>query len=287
MAEEQEQGGLGTGVASGEGDGAPSIIDAEGNFQEGWRKHLDEGIRGEACLDRIKNFGDMAKSYVSAMKTFGANRVVVPGEKATDEEWDAYYVAGGRPSAPEGYNLQRPEDLPEELYDESTVNEARTLFHKIGLNQKQAEALLAFDSQRALAGVKAGEEAEATRMKETSDALRKDWGANYDRNMHLGNIAIEHGTDGNAELKARIVDRYGNNPDFIRFAAAIGAKFDEHKIVHDSRASVETAGQIDAKIAEAQNHPAYLDRRHPQHQQQLDLLSGLFKKKAAASKGQS
>ena len=287
MAEEQEQGGLGTGVASGEGDGAPSIIDAEGNFQKGWRDGLDESIRGEACLDRIKNFGDMAKSYVSAMKTFGANRVVVPGEKATDEEWEAFHVAGGRPQTAEGYALKRPDDLPEELYDETIVASARVLFHKIGVNQKQAEALHAFDIERAKAAKKARDEAEVAYMQETDGALRKDWGPKYDERKHAGNVVIEIGAEGNAELKARLVDRFGNDPDFIRFAANIGAKFDEHKIVHDSRASAETAGQIDAKIAEAQNHPAYLDRRHPQHQQQLDLLSGLFKKKAAASKGQS
>lgn len=276
----------GEGEGGGEGAGI-GVVDAEGNFQEGWRDSLDEGIRGEACLDRIKTLGDMAKSYVSAQKTFGANRVVVPGEKATDEEWDAFYTAGGRPGAPEGYNLQRPEDLPEELFDEAIVTEAKTLFHKIGLNQKQADALLAFDATRALAGRKAGEDAETMRVKETGDALRKDWGVNYDRNVHLGNVAIEMGVDGNAELKARVVGRFGNDPDFIRFAANIGAQFDEHKIVHQSQSARETAGQIDTKIAEAMASEAYNDRKHPQHKSQVALVTELHKKKAAASGGQS
>ncbi len=270
----------GVGTLPSEGELPPSVIDAEGNFQDGWRKHLDEDIRGESCLNEIHTLKDMAKSFVHANKAFGKDHVAVPGEASDEAEWNAFHTAGGRPEAADAYDLKRPDDLPEHLYDETMVGAARELFHKIGLNRTQAEALFAFNIEHAQATDKAYVDAEEAQRKETTDALYKDWGAGFEAKKHLGDLAVDQGTEGDDELEARLVEKFGSDPDFIRFAANIGAKFDEHKIIHTARPGAETVPGVEDKIAEAMAHEAYMDRKHPQHKQQVERVSKLHQEKA-------
>lgn len=69
--------------------------------------------------------------------------VVVPGEGATAEEWNAFYTKLGRPPTPNDYTLQfQREGVPENFpYSEADAVEFRNWAHELGLSPKQAQGL--------------------------------------------------------------------------------------------------------------------------------------------------
>ena len=69
------------------------MVGAEGALAENWRDGLPENIRGEKCLEPIKTIGTLAQSYVHAQHAIGANKVAIPGENSTPEEWAEFYKA--------------------------------------------------------------------------------------------------------------------------------------------------------------------------------------------------
>ena len=63
----------------------------------------------------FKTPADLAKSWVNAQKLIGKEKIPLPGEKATKEDWDVVFSRLGRPEKPEGYTLPEievPDDFP-------------------------------------------------------------------------------------------------------------------------------------------------------------------------------
>jgi len=255
---------------------APSIIGEDGSFVANWHETLPEDIRGDVSLRDFKNVAGLAKSFVTTKRMLGKNKVAIPSESSTDAEWDEFYQAGGRPKTAADYDLKRPDDLPEECYDKELVAKAQELFLKIGLNRKQAEALFAFQNENAMAAIKAGEVQEEQEIQELADALHKEWGKAYEQKVHLGNVAVEQGAGNNEEFKERLTQKFGNDPDFIRFAANLGGKFAEHGV---KGTPIPTPAEIDTKIHDAMMQDAYTNRNHPGHKAAVEAVQRMFVEK--------
>lgn len=261
------------------------IANEKGELRENWIESLDEDLRGESFLGEVKDIQSMARSVVNARKMVGKDKIVVP---RTDEEWGEFYKVGGRPDTAADYNLVRPEDFPEEHYNNELASAAMELFHKIGLSKKQADALFEFNNTNALAVIKAAADADEAAFKETEDALYKEWGNAYEERKHLGNVAIEKAVKDDEEFKARLTDKFGNDPDFIRFASNIGGLFAEHGDV--AVPGVPTPSDIQAQIDEAMQHPAYKADyaahgiTKKEHQRQVQKVARLFQAQAKARK---
>lgn len=266
-----------------------ALVNAEGELREGWRDSLPEDIRGAKVFDRVTDFKGMMTSLANTERIISADKIPIPNEASGEAEWDAYYAAGGRPETAADYNLTRPEELPEEHYSTELATAAQELFHKIGLSQKQADALFKFNNDNVIALLtKATQDAELS-MQTLKDGLYKDWGNAFEQRKHFGNLAIEKGTDGNGEFKERLCQKFGNDPDFIRYSSNLGAKFAEAGAV-DTSNIIPTPGDIQAQIDEAMANKAYGQdyAKHgftkAQHQAQVKKVSQLFQEKTKHTK---
>ena len=111
------------------------LVDDKGGLAENWRQALPEDIRNERSLDSIKTFGTLAKSFVSAQKMIGANKVAIPGENATADEINAFHKALGRPDKMEDYSLDGIE-LPEGItLDDNITKQFREFAFNHGMSQ--------------------------------------------------------------------------------------------------------------------------------------------------------
>src|SRR3989304_3701646 len=127
------EGGEDEGSGSG---GGKSTITAD------WKEALDAGIKEHPSLSDFKTPADLAKSWVNAQKLIGKEKIPLPGEKATKEDWDVVFSRLGRPEKPEGYTLPEievPEDFP--LPAEEQAKEFLTKAHEIGMLPSQVNAL--------------------------------------------------------------------------------------------------------------------------------------------------
>lgn len=263
------------------------LVNADGELREGWRETLPEDIRGEKVFDRVSNFEGIVKSLASAEKMVGRDKIPIPNEASSEVEWDAYYVAGGRPETAADYGLSRPEELPEENWSPELATAAQELFHKIGLSKKQAAALFEFNNNNVitqLAKNAQGAELEATTLK---DGLYADWGNALEQKKHFGNVAIEQGKDSD-EHKVRVVEKFGNDPDFIRLMGNLGGKFAEAGSIKVE--GIPTPADIQATIDNEIANPAYGTdyAKHgftkAQHQAQVKKVSQLFQEKTKHTK---
>ncbi len=263
------------------GTPAAPLVNADGILREGWRDTLPEDIRGNKALGRVENFEGAMRSIASAERMIGADKVAVLTEASTDAEQDAFYKAGGRPETAADYNFARPEELPEEHYSQELATAAQELMHKLGLSKKQADALFAFNNDTAIAQLKTQSQDETLAMQTLTDGLVADWGNAYEQRKHLGNKAIEEGTGGNVEFKERLTQKFGNDPDFVRFTSNLGSKFSEAG--SPDIPLIPTTGDIQSQIEEAMAHKSHgADYKShgftkAQHDAQVQKVTQLYK----------
>ena len=200
------------------------IIGEDGNFSENWRESLPEEMRAEKGLENFKNLAGLAKSFLDTKRMVGKDKIAIPNENSTEGEWDAFYIAAGRPTTAGDYNLKRPEELPEEHFSQDLVNKAQDLFHKIGLSQNQADALMAFNTGNTLVALQNQQNADELFVKELQDGLHADWGNAYEQKKHFCNLAINEGVLGDEAFQTRAAQKFGSDPDGMRLLANLGAK---------------------------------------------------------------
>lgn len=255
-----------------------SMIGEDGNFVKDWHKLLsDETLHEDKTLQTFKNVEGLAKSYVHVRKQVPLDKIAIPNENTTDTEWDNWHTAGGRPPTAVDYNIARPEDFPEEHWNADIALAAQDIFHKIGLNPKQVAAITEFNNANILTALKTQNDAVVANRQEINDGLYKDWGAAYEAKKHQGNYAVEKGTGGDEEFKARLCAKFGDDPDFIRFTSNLGGKFAEHGDIVESQ--VQTPGDIQAEINKEMQTEAYKSGRHPGHKAAVIKVSRLFQEK--------
>ncbi len=272
------------------GQSTPLVGD-DGSLREGWRDTLEEDIRDEPCLKLFDSFNGAMKSVVSAQKAFGKDKIVKPGEASSEAEWDAFHAAGGRPETAGDYAFTRPENLPEEHYSQELATAAQELFHKIGISKRQADALFAFNNNTAIANLATTAQDKELSDKALVDGLHSDWGNAYEQNKHLGNVAVEEGTsvmkDGakvvDQEFKERLLKKFGDDPDFIRYSRNLGAKFKETGAVTVDLIPTPTDIQstIDDEIAKPVYGTDYASHgfTKQQHKAQVEKVAALFREK--------
>ena len=267
----------------------PTMFDAEGNFSENWTHLLtDTALHDNPALKASNTIESLASQTVNAQKLVGADKIAIPNEASTELEWETFHKAGGRPETATDYNFARPEALPEEYYSQERATAAQELMHKLGLSQKQADALFEFNNNAVIAQLTTAAQDSKLAMTGLQDALHADWGNAYEQKMHLGNKAIEEGTAGDADFKERLTQKFGNDPDFVRFAANIGGKFTEAGSVKvdliPTPADMQT--DIDNQIADPAYGTEYAKHgfTKQQHKAQVEKVAAMFREKAKHAK---
>lgn len=214
---ESDQGGASL-AAEASGNGGAS---ASGNQDQAKSQGSDlvlklgdfkEEERGK--LGRFKTGNDLAKSYLALETKLGAT-VTVPGKDATDEEKGAFYKRLGRPESKDGYALDTLFLSDGVTKDAETENKIREMAFDLGLNPENAKRLhKTFIDLANRGAAMVGEAKEKAR-----DALRKEWGGDYDKNIAgVGTVIRKFG---DTQIVQYMNAGPGNEPVMLRFLAKI------------------------------------------------------------------
>ena len=251
-------------------DTPPAYFGADGTLSDGWQTTLPEGYRDERSLATVKDAKVLAKMFVDTKRMVGKNKMAIPDETSPLDEWSEYYRHGGRPDTPDGYALQAPTDIPpeiaEQIFPSDRLSKWQERFYNGGVSKKAADAFIAEFAQDVLADYKNTQIAKETELADLKRGLLADWGDAFAQNEHLGNVAITEGSNDDFEFQQRLSQKFGSDPDFVRFAANLGAKFSDGK--PPSYAAVPTPSDIQAQIDEIEANPLYL---HGTHSQRMKL----------------
>ena len=256
-----------------------SYIGQDGTFSDGWREnYVPEDVRGEKIFDRVKTIQGMAKSLANAERLVGADKILKPSDKFGDKEWEDYHRAGGWTGEP--IPLKAPDGLPEGIWSDERATKFSDGFNKLKLTPKQVDGIMEiYNADLASQLTDMGNNSETTLAELKSNLLAK-WGNAYSQHEHNAEFALSKGSKGDDELKQRIVDKYGKDPDFIEVFANLGGEFSESGSIPVSKLS-PTPVDIQAKINEIQASEAFNNPMHPDHANTMKTINRLYKEKAS------
>lgn len=156
-----------------------------------WRAAIaDEKLRERA--NRFNSLDDVLKNNVDLLSERDRLRntgIFRPGDEASDEDVAAYRKAMGIPDSPEGYEFPQGDDITDE---QKASQEAWSKhFHELGISGTQAKSLIEAVQRGAEEAQQRQIEADRELAEQTTAALKKEWGADFDHNKELANRAAE------------------------------------------------------------------------------------------------
>ena len=274
-------GGVPGGAPTGSGTGNTMDYSA---LSTNFRQALASEYQTHPSLTDIKDLNGLVKSYISAQSMVGADRVVIPKEGASAEEWKSFYQKTGTPDAPEAYGLEQIE-LPQGApVDHRLDPQIQQLFHKYNLTKAQAAGLYKeysdLVSQDLSAQISAQEQAVQTELAN----FKAQVGGQFDTMVAQAKQAVY--AFGGEEVKAWFNETgIGDHPKMIQLFANIGKLIGEDKGFRDGSGAGGFATSQDgarAEIAQLQGDQdfmkSYMDRDHPNHLQAKTRMNNLWQK---------
>lgn len=209
-------------------DAAPTQAVTTSNSVGSWRDSLPTDLRDNPSLRSINDIPSLAKSYVHAQSLVGADKVVIPKDNATQEEWSNFFNKVGRPSNPNDYKLGRPENFPEQYYDADMNNHMMQVFHESGLSSKQAKLLHSKYMEYVNNRITQGTQQTQQQAEQAMAALKQQYGPDFNIRVAAAQRAIQR--FGSPELVSYLEKSgMGNNPELIKLFSNVGMSLTESR----------------------------------------------------------
>lgn len=187
------------GGAGGEGQGGEG---GDGQGGEGGGAKWFDSLSGDKPSDGGKSNREWAanKNYadpdaaIAALRGLEArflagDKLVVPKEGDPKEVFDAFHKATGRPDDPSGYEVKLPEGADGEL-DGALVNKLQQVAFEAGVPKAAFEAMAAAFNEHAVELVSGQADSKLATKQAETQALRKEWGGEFDANVSHANRAM-------------------------------------------------------------------------------------------------
>lgn len=255
----------------GTGDGTPGAAATD------WRSALPKELQEDATFKKFDSVSTLAKSYLTAQKLIGADKIPVPTQNSTDEDWTNVHRKLGLPEKLEDYKVKFKEGVS---LDEKFTKDFMSTAHKAGVLPKQAQALADWFSQTNVDSEKTVQGERTKAFNDGKAALQKEWGNSFDLNIARASKVI---TDLGGEETLKHINQLGlgGDPVVLKLLAKAGeAIYKEHKFVEGQGSSTSMSPtELDAEIRKVQADPAYTNKNHPNHKQAVDQARELFEKR--------
>lgn len=169
---------------------APAPAAPEANS---WLAGAPEDIAAYVTTKGWKDPATAIESYRQLEKHMGvpADKLLrLPDfDKAEKADLDAFYGKLGRPANAADYQVKLPENASEA--NKASVEFLKSAYHELGLNQKQAAALTDKLFQNQATQQEAARNAVQAKFSEAEEALKRSWGAAYEKNQTVAKNAAE------------------------------------------------------------------------------------------------
>jgi len=242
-----------------------------------WKANLDPAIKDHPCLANFNNSEDVVKSYVGVQPIIGREKIPLPPENATKEDWDMVFDRLGRPSTIDGYKIapaKMPEGFPAQSEEKLKGFKAKAL--ELGLLPAQADSLYQWYMGDVSAEYNNHMEGLAVKKGDAEAGLRKEWGKGYDAKIASARQVVNE--FGDPEFGELIDSGLGNDPRFLKFLAKLGGKISEDGITTGQPEVTLTPEEAMGEIRKIQGDPKhpYFDKMHPEHELSVRRMKDLY-----------
>ena len=244
----------------------PQTIEQPSTVAKSWKETISEEFRNDPNISKFTEIDALAKSYINATRMIGQDKVAVPNENSTDDQWNEVYSKLGRPESADKYKLEvQSETAP---LDDSAIKQFAENAHQLGLNNKQAQGILEFYKNSMEGSVQQARINTETAQANAEQELRKEWGRSYDENIKkAGAIAKANMSEDILNMELKDGTRIGDHPSVIKGFASIANLMSEDKLVSTESENVDRGTDYEAEISKLVNDRdgPYWNKAHPDH----------------------
>jgi len=231
-----------------------------------WKEAIPEDLRNDPNISKFTELEALAKSYVNATRMIGQDKVAVPNNNSTDDQWNEVYDKLGRPESPDKYQLDiKSEAVP---LDEGAIKSFAENAHQLGLNNKQAQGILEFYKNSMEGSAQQNQVDMETAQANAEQELRKEWGRAYEDNIKKAGAVAKANMDANIlDMQLKDGTRLGDHPSVIKGFANIANLMSEDKLVSTESENVSQGIDYDSEISKIVNDRdgPYWNKAHPEH----------------------
>jgi len=238
-----------------------------------WKESISEEFRNDPNISKFTEIDALAKSYINATKMIGQDKVVIPNQNSTEDQWNEVYGKLGRPETSDKYQLNFKSDVVS--IDENAIKTFAETSHKLGLNNKQAQGILEFYKSNMEGSAQQSKIDTETAQAQAEQQLRQEWGRDFDGKVKQAG-ALAKANLGVDVLDMQLKDgtRLGDHPEVIKGFAKIAAMLSEDKVVTTESENVDTVQNIEDEISSIindRNNP-YWNKGHPEHDKMVQQV---------------
>lgn len=249
--------------------GTPQAPVVAKSWVEGWVRdgkidksaydHLPDELKADrAMLERYDNPDDFIKSFVNHAKLARAKTLTPPPDNAPEADKQAFdkqvRQIFGVPEKPEGYNITKPAEIPDALWDGEYVSEMAKAFHAAAIPPKAVAAIVAANNKLQQANIAKLKTADEARINELAaqgnKKLNDEFGRDRSKMETLAiNVAKSMG------IPTEEGSEFNGSADMIRLAAKYAVAVGEDKfITGESKGAQQTPmGELNAMKSDPTN----------------------------------
>ena len=231
-----------------------------------WKEAISEEYRTDPNIEKFTEIDALAKSYINATKMIGQDKVAVPNENSTEDQWNEVYTKLGRPESADKYQLNAKTDVVP--IDENAIKTFAETSHKLGLNNKQAQGILEYYKSMMEGSAQQSKVDTETAQAQAEQQLRQEWGKTFEENVKkAGSVAKANLGVDVLDMQLKDGTRLGDHPDIIKGFAKIADMMSEDTIVATESENVDQGKDIEQEISRIMNDRTgpYWNKTHPDH----------------------
>jgi len=234
--------------------------------QGSWKDSISEDFRNDPSIEKFTEIDALAKSYINATKMIGQDKVIIPNNNSTEDQWNEVYEKLGRPESADKYSF----DINSEsvAIDENAVKSFAEQSHKLGLNNKQAQGILEFYKNNMEGTAQQSRIDTETAQTQSEHQLRQEWGRDFEGKVkQAGALAKANINPDVLDMQLQDGTRIGDHPEIIKGFAKIAGMMSEDKILSTESENVNTSKDIESEIAalSGDRNGPYWNKQHPDH----------------------
>jgi len=251
----------------------PPVTTTQTTTTSSWKESISEEFRTDPSIEKFTEIDALAKSYINATKMIGQDKIVIPTNNSTEDQWSEVYQKLGRPESADKYQLDvKSEAVP---IDENAVKQFAENAHKLGLNNKQAQGILEFYKNNMEGTVQQSKIDTETAQVQAEQQLRQEWGRDFEGKVkQAGALAKANINPEVLDMELKDGTRVGDHPEIIKGFAKIASMMSEDKIISTESENIDSTKNIESEIASIVNdrQGPYWNKNHPDHDKMVQQV---------------
>jgi hypothetical protein len=242
------------GDAGGNSQTPPDAAPAPTDLPE-WGKGIELDLMNDPVMKNVRDIPSLVKGYVHAQRMVGRDKVVVPTDKSSAEEWKSFYNRVGLPEKLDSYNV----DIKETNFSKEQLDKLKSVAFENNILPNQFQKMVEMFHVEQDHINKATSSVAEAEMIESVEALKKEWGDGFAKNISHARSVVSH-FGGEETLKYLEESGLANNVNLVKFLSKVGASLNKEDTFNSD---VTTRFGMTKDEASAEINRMYADPKHP------------------------